>query len=192
MNLKKLTLITTLTVLIAVFLRSSMANWKKPNTAGVVKNYPSPSIFPSIIYQSNKTTTYKQIEPSIDPDPIITCSSNLCSGGQVRRSACVRSTCCEFLHNKWVFYLDKAQCKRDQDLEYMQWQQVNEIHYPVPNYSPIPYPSLGFDTSKAIKEMQDISNYNPQLPTNKPIDGTIHIDEVPKPSGVPVGYGYSP
>jgi len=136
---------------------------------------------------------------------------------QIKQSECNNSTCCDF-GGDWYFYTSTSKCKEDQEKYWSLRNSNNSNAYnpnsglnPSPNITCIvSYPCTGkyytyqvdqetcnfmqsgaastCSTINAINQMNEIVNEPlPQIvvPT---IDASIHIDPLPTPIQVPVGY----
>ncbi len=149
------------------------------------KNSVTPTTEPIAIPVKN---TYA--DPTIDPDPYITCNYQYIPDRQTRSSECSHSKECQ-INGQWYFYSSVEQCRSDQE-RLIQWYKNNQVNYTFPTLIPPPIISP-YDTSDAINKMKELGNYHPSFPQAQLIDGSIHFDGSPSPTlGVPYGYGYSP
>jgi len=89
----------------------------------------------------------------------------------------------------------KIECKLDSppyfydfgQLTYEECKQKGDAYFAQKRAELGPTPELGH-LEKALQEMQEISNYNPALPTIPPADYSIHMEPTPTPLKVPIGY----
>lgn len=71
---------------------------------------PSPTPIP---IQTPTPKPIQQVEPSIDPDPIISCNFPQSGTKKLRKSECSRSFDCQ-IGGQWYIYTDKNKCSEDQ------------------------------------------------------------------------------
>jgi len=122
----------------------------------------SPTLIPITTQKNTKIITPI---PTIDPDPVISCSLNeKCGGGTIsmRRSECSNTTCCE-IAGKWVVYKDRNQCTKDQETYWNNYYGAGN-NYVAPTYAPIPIPTYSIPTySPPVYVPSPTSSY--QAPT---------------------------
>lgn len=100
-------------------LNKTISGFASVFNSGVKEVSPTTTPFPTeYSYPTETPKTIQYIVPTIDPDPIINCNvhSN-CGGGTklLKKSICDNSICCQ-IRNQWLFYNDKSQCFRDQQV----------------------------------------------------------------------------
>lgn len=167
--------------------KANLENRKTTNAPISIKTTSKPTSTPSqnTIAKPKATTPI----PPVDPDPIVDCQINAnCGGGttKMHSSDCSKTTCCQ-AWGKWSNYPSLDACKTEQEKEYAmiraKIEAVENYKFELP-----PLNTSAFDTSEAIKKMQDIVNQPSEIPDYQysPIPASTIV---PLPSiTVPIGY----
>jgi len=96
-------------------------NLFETDTNGTIKNvFITPTLFPTKKPHPTLLPTFKfKPIPTIDPDPIVTCFTNINCGGdrRVKKSEC-NKTCCSIEDNKWELVSSKEECNTRRDEYY--------------------------------------------------------------------------
>lgn len=110
------------------------AIWQSSNYETVKPTFSYPSPTPIGIKLSPTKTPYIQtaIQPTVDPDPIITCIFDHVPSQAMRKSECDRSFECEI--DQWRIYFDKNKCIEDQQNYFSNETPPSYVYQPAPVY----------------------------------------------------------